>query len=233
MKTLIIDPGHGGTDSGATAFQTKEKDWNLKMSLYQYKRLKALGAKVALSRSTDESLSSNERITRIKNKYDVCLSNHFNAFNSNARGIETIYSTFANGQLATTLADALKQTTGLPLRRVFSRKNNQGTDWYYMHRLTGRTETVIIEYGFMDHVEDFNYYNQEENFFKAAESVVKVICQYLGIAYKVPQNKKIALTLPSDTPLYRVQVGAFVEKENAEKEAYRLKKLGFDAVITN
>ena len=48
MKTIIIDAGHGGKDPGAIAFGIKEKDWNLKMSNYQYKRLKDLGAKVSM-----------------------------------------------------------------------------------------------------------------------------------------------------------------------------------------
>ena len=32
-KTIMIDIGHGGTDSGASAFGVREKDWNLKMGL--------------------------------------------------------------------------------------------------------------------------------------------------------------------------------------------------------
>ena len=66
MKTLNIDAGNGGSDTGATGYQFKEKDWNLNMSLYQYKRLKELGAKVALTRSTDETLSAKLEPLKLK-----------------------------------------------------------------------------------------------------------------------------------------------------------------------
>lgn len=230
MKSLIIDAGHGGTDSGASAFQTREKDWNLKMSLYQYKRLKDLGADVALTRSTDETLPAMKRVERIKSRYDYCISNHFNAFNGTARGIETIHSIYADEKLASDIAQSLHQATGLPLRRVFTRKNAKGKDWYFMHRLTGRTETVIVEYGFLDNTEDFKFYQSEKNFYKAAEAVVKVLCGYLGVDYKAPGSEE-DLSDKSQT-LYRVQVGAFSKKENAEQQVAQLKQAGFDAFIT-
>lgn len=221
MKTLIIDAGHGGQDPGATAFQFKEKDWNLKMSLYQYNRLKELGAKVDLTRSADETLDAVVRTNKIKSKYDYCISNHFNAFNGQSRGIETIHSIHSIGKLAIDVADALHETTQLPLRRVFNRKNTAGKDWYFMHRLTGSTQTVIIEYGFIDHKEDMTYYRADENFFKAAEAVVKVLCVHLGIKYQIPK--------PS---LYRVQVGAFQNKNNAKSLVNQLKEMGYDPFIT-
>lgn len=229
MKKLIIDAGHGGQDGGASANQTKEKDWNLKMSLYQYERLKELGAKVALTRSKDETLGPTARTARIKNQYDICISNHFNAFDGSARGIETIHSIFSDGKLATDIANALKEATGLPLRRVFSRKNSQGKDWYFMHRLTGSTQTIIIEYGFLDHAKDFKFYNSDANFFHAAEAVVEVLCRYLGLRYQAPDQTKDPL--PEMKTLYRVQVGAYSKKENAEKQVAILKKAGFDAFI--
>lgn len=221
MMTLIIDAGHGGSDPGATGFQVKEKDWNLKMSLYQYNRLKELGADVALTRSTDETLSANARTNKIKSKYDYCISNHFNAFNGQARGIETIHSIHSIGKLAIDIANALHETTKLPLRRVFNRKNSTGKDWYFMHRLTGSTQTVIIEYGFIDHAKDVDFYRSDENFIKAAESVVKVLCVYLGVKYQTPKSA-----------LYRVQIGAFQNKENASNLVNQLKLLGFDPFIT-
>lgn len=230
MKTIIIDAGHGGTDAGAVAFGVKEKDWNLKMSMYQYERLKQLGAQVALARASDVTLDPNPRASKIKDKYHYCISNHFNAFNGQARGIETIHSIFSDGRFAKHLAEELRVTTGLPLRRVFTKKNNVGTDWYFMHRLTGYTETVIIEYGFLDNQSDYNYYKQEANFYKAAEAVVKVICQEVGVKY-LPNVKGDAPKKVSQK-LYRVQTGAFANKANAEKHLAKLKKAGFDAFIT-
>ena len=75
-KSIIIDPGHGGTDPGAIGFGVREKDWNLRISMYQYERLKELGAKVAITRTSDVTLDPVPRTNKIKNKYDVCISNH-------------------------------------------------------------------------------------------------------------------------------------------------------------
>ncbi|WP_208560064.1 N-acetylmuramoyl-L-alanine amidase family protein [Marinilactibacillus kalidii] len=191
-KTIIIDAGHGGIDSGAVGFNKKEKDWTLTISRYQYKRLTELGAKVALTRNADTTLSPTQRIAKIKNQYDICISNHWNAFDGNGRGIETIHSVKAKPDFANDLANRLKQTTNLPLRRVFHRTTSPGVDYYFLHRLTGRTETVIIEYGFIDHAQDHAYYNDEANIYKAAEAVLEGICKNLGIHYVHSTNQTVS-----------------------------------------
>lgn len=183
-KSIIIDAGHGGTDTGANGFGVLEKDWALEISRYQYKRLKELGAKVAMTRKEDSTLTPTERIARIKNHYDVCVSNHWNAYDGKARGIETIHSVHAKAIFAQNLADHLASTTDLPLRRVFKRSISTGVDYYFLHRLTGRTETVIVEYGFIDNKRDFNYYNHRSHFNIAAESVIAGICEKIGIKYQ-------------------------------------------------
>ncbi|WP_423188954.1 N-acetylmuramoyl-L-alanine amidase family protein [Alkalibacterium sp. f15] len=186
-KTLIIDPGHGGKDGGARGFGVDEKDWNLKMSLYQYIRLKALGVDVSLTRREDNTLEPVQRVARIKNQYDLCLSNHWNAFNGEARGVEGIYSVHGKPDLATDLVDRVVAKTGLPKRRVFKREIKKGVDYYYMHRLTGKTETVILEYGFIDHPTDFNHYADNTQFQLAAEAVIEGLCLATGHVYRQPE----------------------------------------------
>lgn len=224
-KSIIIDAGHGGTDPGATAFDIKEKEWTLKMSLYQYERLKELGAAVGVTRSTDKTLDADIRTKLIRNKYDYCLSNHWNAFNGKTRGVETIHSIHAHSAFAKELAQAIAKKTGVPFRRTFSKKNSSGTDWYFMHRMTGTTRTVIIEYGFLDHKEDHALYKKEAVFQAAAEAVLEVVCKHIGVQYRAPKKELVS------GALYRVQTGAFREKQNAEALAARLERSGFEAVI--
>lgn len=69
-----------------------------------------------------------------------------------------------------------------------------------------------------------------ENTSGIGEKIARGICKYLGVAYKVPVNK--APVTPSDGVLYRVQVGAFAVRENAEKMLTKLKTAGFDGFIT-
>ena len=233
VKSIIIDVGHGGTDTGAIGFGVREKDWNLRISLYQYERLKELGAKVGITRTTDKTLDATPRTNLIKNKYDYCISNHWNAFNGSARGVETIHSVYGGKELATNIANALVRASGLPLRRVFSRKNSSGGDYYFMHRLTGSTQTVIVEYGFIDNVTDHNFYKNEANFYKAAEAVIEAVCKEIGIAYKAKGN----VSKPNPTEkvitgrLFKVQAGAFKEIKNAEYLHERMERAGIDAFV--
>ena len=232
-KSIIIDPGHGGTDPGAIGFGVREKDWNLRISMYQYERLKELGANVAITRTNDKSLDSVARTNVIKNKYDIAISNHWNAFNGKARGIETIHSVKGGKELATNIAEMLLKVTGLPLRRVFSRKNSSGGDYYFMHRLTGSTTTIIIEYGFIDNVTDHNWYKNDSNFYKAAEAVIEAVCKEIGIAYKAKGN----VSKPKQTEkvisgrLFKVQAGAFKEIKNAENLHEKMENGGIDAFV--
>lgn len=185
-KTVIIDAGHGGKDTGAQGIGFYEKDWTLKISLYQYKRLKDLGVEVAMTRMKDKTLEPFQRVARIKNQYDLCLSNHFNAFNGQARGVEGIHSIHSQSGLAKDLVDRVVKKTGLPKRRVFQREIKKSVDYYYMHRLTGKTETIIMEYGFIDNRLDVNYYKDDTPFYKAAEAVIEGICVATGHQYRRP-----------------------------------------------
>ncbi len=94
VKTIVLDPGHGGKDPGAIAYGLKEKDIVLKVA----KRLaplleEKLGCKVILTRSTDVFIPLEER-TAIANTHDADLfvSLHINASPAEkAYGIETYY----------------------------------------------------------------------------------------------------------------------------------------------
>lgn len=225
-KSIILDAGHGGTDVGATGNGLLEKNLNIKMTNYQYNRLKELGAKVSRTRSGDQTVSSQRRTQIVRQSgADVCISNHFNAFNGKARGVETIHSYLAKKTFATNLANAIVRTSGLPLRRVFTRRLNNGKDYYFMHRDTGRVRTVIIEYGFIDNKSDMQYFKNDTNFYNVAEAVVKEICKEIGISYK-PKKQD------NQSSLYKVQTGAFKDKKNAQQLEKKLKKDGYDTFIT-
>ncbi len=160
-KLLCISPGHGGTDSGATAFGYLEKDLTLIISKRVAELLKEYNPN--LIRNKDITLDSSARSTAIKSKYQYCLDIHLNAANGKGTGIETIHSIYSTKgkALAEVIAQQLKNAIDLPIRRVFSREGKNG-DYYYMHRLTGCTTTVIVECLFLDNQEDVNHLNIEK-----------------------------------------------------------------------
>lgn len=92
IKTIVIDPGHGGTDTGARGKFSEEKAVNLKISKKLKTALEKRGIKVILLRNNDQSLSLQERCdmaNRLEN-IDLFLSIHQNsASNRGATGIET------------------------------------------------------------------------------------------------------------------------------------------------
>lgn len=191
---VCIDAGHGGADHGAMGNGLSEKHLNLRMSLYQYNRLKKLGAKVLMTRYTDKYLNANDRTKIVRDSNArICISNHFNAFSNNqAHGVETIHSIFSNGAKANFLLNEIVKTSGLHRRNAYSR-NWGADDYYFMHRLTGKVESVIIEYGFITNKNDMDYYRNDKNFYAVAETVVKTLCDILSIEYKTESelNKNV------------------------------------------
>ena len=108
IRRIVVDPGHGGHDSGAVgAGGTQEKDIVLSIGLKLREMLKEeLGLDVVMTRSTDVFIPLEER-TAIANKVnaDLFVSVHANAaVNRNASGIETYYLNLAKTDKAARLA---------------------------------------------------------------------------------------------------------------------------------
>lgn len=96
VKTIVIDPGHGGKDPGAINNGIKEKDFNLDVAKRLASVLKSAGYTVHLTRSSDKYVGLYERtdIAR-KHKADLFISLHANSSkNKNAEGFETYYLDF-------------------------------------------------------------------------------------------------------------------------------------------
>lgn len=94
-KKIVIDAGHGGVDPGASGNGIVEKEYNLKISNYIYNRLKELGVPVSITRSTDTTLTPNERVNEILGFYGndddvIVLSNHLNAGGVNGQSVTNV-----------------------------------------------------------------------------------------------------------------------------------------------
>lgn len=90
---VFIDPGHGGSDSGATGFGRTEKKLNMEIANRVKSKLEAKGVQIKMSRTTDVYLTLAER-AQLANSYgaDVFASIHQNsAGSSDANGIETFH----------------------------------------------------------------------------------------------------------------------------------------------
>lgn len=182
-KTIVIDAGHGGKDSGAYDGKSKndnivsyEKNLNLEIAKLVYKKLKSTKAKVILTRNNDEFLELSER-TNIANKANanIFVSIHFNAYVESANGIETFkYSKTKNPishKLANNLQTELIKATGLKNRGV-------KTSNFYVLKHT-KMPASLVELGFITNNKEEKTINTKEFKEKVANAIVKGIINTL------------------------------------------------------
>ena len=138
VQTVVIDPGHGGKDPGATGLRgIREKDVTLALAKDVAERLRARGFRVVLTRTRDETLSLEARTARAEGAGgDVFVSIHANAARRRgAHGIETYFldsshqrhslrvAARENGVSTAELDDLQKTLAGLRVGEVGSYSN--------------------------------------------------------------------------------------------------------------
>ncbi|MDO4995981.1 MAG: LysM peptidoglycan-binding domain-containing protein [Bacilli bacterium] len=195
-------PRHGGEDPGAISGNLKEKDLNLKASLYMYDRLKDLGIDAKLTRDSDIYLPRGERIKKVKELYNnkpnvLLISNHINA--GGGEGAEIVYALRSNPELANLALENIGKA-GQITRGIYQRvlPENPSKDYYYILRESGNVEPMLVEYGFIDNKKDSE--KLTNNLTDYVEGVVKAIAEYVNVPYTPPVNNK-------DTNNYTVQKG--------------------------
>ena len=121
-ETVMLDPGHGGADSGAHGQRLLEKAVNLDVAQRTRKLLQAGGATVSLSRDQDVFFGLYDR-PRLANteRVDVFLSIHCNASRraNTGFGTECYYFTDQSACLANLLQESLVEALGRKDRGVF------------------------------------------------------------------------------------------------------------------
>lgn len=190
VRKVIIDPGHGGTDAGATGNNLLEKDYNLLISKYMYDRFKELGVPVAITRDSDTTLSPTDRVNTILNKFGnssdvILISNHVNS--GGGEGAEVIYALRNKDTLAKRILENIG-AAGQETRKYYQRRlpSDTSKDYYFIHRNTGNLEPLIVEYGFIDNTKDVEFL--KENYEELAESVISAVANYIGVPYKAPNG---------------------------------------------
>lgn len=189
LKKVVIDAGHGGEDPGTVANGITEKDYTLKISEYIHNRLDEMGIPNEMSRTSDVTLDSNSRPSKIQSFYGdgsdvIVVSNHINA--GGGDGAEVIYALRNSDTFSKKIAKELEMT-GQNVRKYYQRRlpSNPAKDYYYIMRDTPNNETVIVEYGFADSSGD-DVNQIKNNWEELAEAVTKAIVEYAGGTYQAP-----------------------------------------------
>jgi N-acetylmuramoyl-L-alanine amidase len=199
FRTVILDPGHGGKDSGATSPYGTEKNYNLKLARRLKPLLEKAGFKVVITRNSDRFISLQERVNianRVK-EGAVFISLHFNSGGRRARGIETFtlsprgvahygrgllqrdfkaragnHQDSANIALATAVH-------GSVLRRLGKNTFDRGIKRARFSVLTGvRHPAILFEGGFMSHPYESRLIANEAYQNALARGIVLAVCKY-------------------------------------------------------
>lgn len=194
-KTIFLDPGHGGRDSGAYYYGIAEKDLNLQVSRKLRKRLEELGYIVLTSRDSDVDVDFVTERSRMVNKTnaDFFISIHFNATGNDTTlnlGIQTYsykedagYPSKINqywhnnpdrisesNRLAADLHSSLLTETGARDAGLL-----QAT--FAVLRETAKP-AVLLELGYMDNSEENQRIRSDQYQDKLVEGIIKGIQKY-------------------------------------------------------
>ena len=196
---IVIDPGHGGSDPGASGNGIIEKNLTLEISKEMYKLFKSLGIPVYMTRFDDATINPKDRTKKVLDAFGndpnvIVISNHINA--GGGTGAEVIYALRNNATLPNLIAEEIKKT-GMGYRKSFQRTlpKDPSKDYYYMHRNTGKTQSIIVEYGFLDSPGK-DPYILKTKYKELAHATVKGVCKYINYSY---QNDNVYIVKKGDS----------------------------------
>lgn len=211
---IVVDAGHGGSDWGASYEGRKEKDDNLNLALAVGEILRNNGVDVEYTRTDDVYNTPLEKAMMGNNaNADFFISFHRNATGVPVKstGIETLVfdDSGIKAEMARNINSEL-ENLGFVNRGVIERPNLV---------VLKRTDmpALLIEAGFIDNEEDNEKFDAE--FDEIASAIAEGILKTLNMGSLTEQ------------PLYKVQVGAYEDKSEADKLVNALQIRGFEPYI--
>ena len=216
---IVIDSGHGGSDPGATYNGRQEKDDNLRLAMAVGNILSQNGVDVAYTRTSDMYQTPFEK-AQIANEAD---GDFFISFHRNSSpranqysGVETLLYDLSGDKLE--MAENINGALG---ELGFHNLGVHARPGLVVLRKT-RMPALLIETGFINTEEDNARFDQQ--FDEIAQAIAYAI---LGSLEEEAIQEESAET----SPLYRVQVGLFREKQNADNLLYELQDMGYPAFL--
>ncbi|RJS53368.1 hypothetical protein C2H96_20345 [Bacillus subtilis] len=174
-KTVYIDAGHGGEDSGAVGNGLFEKDINLAVSEHVTDKLKEEGANPVASRSDDHFLTLEERVAKASaNQADLFVSIHVNSGVASASGTETYFQSDYEGENSRRLASDIQSQLVSSLQT--RDRGVKESDFYVI--TYSQMPSVLAELGFITNSSDADKLGSEEYQQKAADAIVNGIDSY-------------------------------------------------------
>lgn len=226
---VFIGVGHGGRDSGAVyePATLMEKEVNLAIALAMKDELEKYGITVSMSRCTDENDPLAEEIDEANTfNPDAAVEVHTNA--GGGSGFEVYRQTSISFgeqsmRLAEEIYDSVFWSTKAPVRKpaIRTKLMADGRDWFGWLRMVN-CPAVLCEGFFLDNETDREFYKDRDALLKLGKAYAHGVLSYLGIKPNPDTGTDV---------IYRVQTGAFVNRENAEAYAKMITNAGYPAII--
>lgn len=211
MARILLISGHGGSDPGAVANGLTEKTLNWVTMKACSKLLKENGQTV-IEDSENTQVNDEVNLINITNA-DITVNFHYNA--GRGDGFEGYY--YTSNSNAKKLLECIESEV-----KVIGQNSRGLKSGNHLAVIKNTIPlSVLVEGGFIDSADRyiFDTVAEQEKF---GQAYAKGILKYLGITPK--ENT-------SSDKLYRVQVGAFKERANADKLANELKSKGYSTYI--
>lgn len=196
MPKIFLDPGHGGSDSGAVGNGLQEKDLTLKIATYarNYLENNYEDVNVQMSRTGDSTISLSERTRRANNwGADIFVSVHINA--GGGTGFES-YVINRAGQSTRRLQDRIHPE----IMKVLPGFRDRGQKQANFHVLrNSNMNAILTENLFIDTTRDANFLRSDANLKLLGEAHAIGIANYLGLT-RIPVITDPETPPPSKEP---------------------------------
>ena len=170
--------------------------------------------------------------------YDLMISLHSNACGTESVNRAVVIHPMSGKavDIAKKLGECVKSTMGVSSYQLMQRDYSTGTYYYDGKAHSGKdyygvirgavaqnVPCLIIEHGFHTNTAVAKWLMSDANLQKLAQAEAKVIAEHFGMTKK---------TTSASGTLYRVQVGAYSKKANADAMLLKLRAAGFDGFVT-
>lgn len=231
---VIIDPYRGGTDTGQNINNQYEKNILLNLSKYMAEKLNQDGIQTELVRTSDISLTDEERnsiINEIKDKNDIIIQNRLSDDNE----FDIIYSLRNKDTLPSLIAKNL-EVNGITVDKYYQRRlpTNTTLDYYSVIRNTNPNETIILEYKNLNNYEEkidiitdtINKYIKKNNTYvvQKGDNLYQIAKKYNTSVEKIKElNKLTSNTLSIGQQLF-IPTSEKEEGTTQLKNTYKVQK---------
>ncbi len=221
---IVIDPGHGGADPGGQGNGSNEKDFNLRgaMILGQFLADNYICTPL-FTRINDTFVSLNE-INRLS---DACNADYFVSLHVNASGGEGYedYVCRTAGSRTRSIRDIIHKTMCAYLA-PFGVGDRGALEANFQVITYNKAPSILIENLFIDNVKDIALLRNDGYFTGFYQTLGRAIAQALPL-----KRKPMQVNPPPASPPYKVLVGSYPYRADADDMQKKLKGYGIDSTI--